>query len=46
MHTILWLENHKERNNFEDLGVDGKITLEEWILRDYSGSVVDWMHLA
>jgi len=28
---ILWLENLKERDDLEDLGIDGKIILE-WIL--------------
>jgi len=31
MHTIFWLGNVKGRDLFEDLSVDGKITLE-WIL--------------
>jgi hypothetical protein len=31
MHTIFWLENPEGREHLEDLGVDGKITLE-WIL--------------
>jgi hypothetical protein len=28
MHKIFWLENPKGRDQLEDLGVDGKITLE------------------
>jgi hypothetical protein len=28
MHTIFWFENQKRRDHSEDLGVDGKITLE------------------
>jgi hypothetical protein len=28
MHTEFWSENLKGRDNFEDLGVDGKIILE------------------
>jgi hypothetical protein len=32
------LENLKGRDHSEDLGVDGKITLE-WILGKYSGKV-------
>jgi hypothetical protein len=43
MHTIFWLENLKGIDYMEDLGVDGKITLE-WILRKWVG--VDWINLA
>jgi hypothetical protein len=32
MHTIFWLENLKERDYSEDLGVDERIILE-WILK-------------
>jgi hypothetical protein len=32
MHTIPWLENMKGRDNFENLGTDGRIILK-WILR-------------
>jgi hypothetical protein len=32
------LENLKERDNFEDIGVDGKIILE-WILGKCGGKV-------
>jgi hypothetical protein len=38
MHAIFWLENLKERDNSEDLGVDGKIILE-CILGKYGGNV-------
>jgi len=30
MHTISWLENLKERDHAEELGVDGRVILE-WI---------------
>jgi len=32
MHTKFWLESLKGRDHSEDLGIDGKITLE-WILQ-------------
>jgi hypothetical protein len=38
MHITLWLENLKERDHSEDLGVDGKIILA-WILGKWSGKV-------
>jgi hypothetical protein len=28
MHTILWFENLKSRDNLEDLDIDGRIILE------------------
>jgi hypothetical protein len=39
MHTIFWLENLKERDHSEDLGVDGRIKLE-WILGYRMGGYV------
>jgi hypothetical protein len=36
MRIIFWLENLKGRDQLEDLGVNGKITLE-WILGKYRG---------
>jgi hypothetical protein len=38
MYTKFWLENLKERDHFEDLGIDGKIILE-WILGKEGGIV-------
>jgi hypothetical protein len=38
MHTVFLLENVKERNHPEDLGVDGKIALER-ILGKHDGKV-------
>jgi hypothetical protein len=35
----------RERENFEDLGLDGRIILK-WILRKHDGSCVDWIDLA
>jgi hypothetical protein len=31
MHTNFWSENLKGRDDLEDLGVDGRVTVE-WIL--------------
>jgi hypothetical protein len=30
VHTGFWWENPRERHNFEDLGIDGKIILK-WV---------------
>jgi hypothetical protein len=38
MHRIFWLENLKGADHSEDLGVDGKVTLQ-WILQKECGSV-------
>jgi hypothetical protein len=35
---LLWLKNLKGKDQAEDLGIDGKITLQ-WILRKYGGKV-------
>jgi hypothetical protein len=37
-HARFWLENVKERDRSEVLGVDGKITLE-WILWKWGGKL-------
>jgi hypothetical protein len=42
MHTKFWPENVKERDHFEDLGVDVKIILE-WILGKYGWEGVVWI---
>jgi hypothetical protein len=38
MHTILWLENLKGRDHFEDLCVDGRV-ISEWTLVKQDGKV-------
>jgi hypothetical protein len=38
MLTKFWSQNLKRRGQSEDLGADGKITLE-WILRKQSGKM-------
>jgi hypothetical protein len=44
MHTIFWLGNLRERDHFEDLGVDGKnIRID---LREIEWVGVYCMHLA
>jgi hypothetical protein len=40
MHTEFYLEGMKGRDHSEDLGVDGRITLE-WIIRRNDGSGLD-----
>jgi hypothetical protein len=35
-HTKFWLENLKERDHLEDIGIDGKVILE-WILGKWDG---------
>jgi hypothetical protein len=36
VHTKIWLENVKERNQSNNLDVDGRITLE-WVLKSMLG---------
>jgi hypothetical protein len=44
MHAGLWWESQKERINWEDLDVDGRIMLK-WIL-EMGWGVMDWFDLA
>jgi hypothetical protein len=46
MHTTFSLENMNGRDHEEDIGGDGKITLE-WMLKGLGGGeCVDWMYVA
>jgi hypothetical protein len=43
VHTEFWLENLKERDHWEDIGVDGTLILKLFLENDWG---VDWIHLA
>jgi hypothetical protein len=43
--TGFWWECLKERDHFEDRGVDGRMGLE-WILGRQARGGVEWIHLA
>jgi hypothetical protein len=45
LYTSFWWENVRERDYFEDPGLDGKIILG-WILRKWDGVGMDWINLA
>jgi hypothetical protein len=45
MHTGFWWVNLKERDNFQDLGVDGSMILK-WVMNKILWESVDWSHLA
>jgi hypothetical protein len=38
VHIVFWLENLKERDHSDELGIDGRIILE-WILGKYGGEL-------
>ena len=43
MRTLLWWGNLRVRENFEDLGIDGKIILK-WIFKKCNVGT-DWINL-
>jgi hypothetical protein len=44
VHTGFWWRNLRERDHFEDPGVDGRIVLK-WILWKYDGGQTELMLL-
>jgi hypothetical protein len=44
VHTGFWWGDLRERNHFEDLGVDGRIILK-WIFKKWDGGM-GWIDLA
>ena len=45
MHTGFWWGEQRERDHFEDLGVDGNITLK-CIIKKVGWGGIDWIDLA
>jgi hypothetical protein len=41
VHTKFWWGNPRERNNFEDLGIDGSLILK-WVFKIRMGNGLDW----
>ena len=44
MHKVLWWGNPKERDHFEDLGIDGRIKLK-CVFKNLREGSMDWINL-
>jgi len=45
VHTEFWWGNPRERDQLEDLNVDGRIIFE-WIFKEQDWEAVDWIDVA